>query len=154
MTEIPSWWLIVSAIFFVVNIVFFIGLTFALFKIVQVMQTFGPKVNAIAQRVDQIGHKVEELTTSVKETAESLGGRAKSVAGSVDLIAHTASKQFEKFSPLIVGVLTTLKLLKAVQEYRRGHDVAEATTKAATEPKESVEEQRKVDRKLQKRENK
>jgi hypothetical protein len=154
MTEIPTWWLVVSAIFFVVNILFFVALGVAVFKMVQVVQGITPKVAAISARVDQIGHKVEELTTSVKETADTLGGRAKSVAGSVDLIAHSASRQFEKYSPVIVGVLTTLKLLKAVQEYRRGHDVAEATTQAATEPKETVEEQRKVDRKLRKRENK
>jgi hypothetical protein len=154
MTEIPAWWLYVSAAFFIVNILFFVGLVFALFKLVQIVGGLTPKVNAIATRVDAIGHKVEELTTSVKETAESLGGRAKSVAGSVDLIAHSASRQFEKYSPVIVGILTTLKLLKAVQEYRRGHDIAEATTKAATEPKQTVAEQRKIDRKLQKRENK
>jgi hypothetical protein len=151
MNEVPMWWLVLSAVFFVLNSILIFALIYLIVELVKFLRGVQPKLVSLTEKVEAIGSRVEELATSVRTTSENLGGRAKSIAGSVDLVAHSASKQFERFSPLIIGVLTALRLMKAVQEYRRGKTVAAATTQAATEPKETVEEQKKVDRKLEKR---
>ncbi|MEA2551925.1 MAG: hypothetical protein QOJ65_101 [Fimbriimonadaceae bacterium] len=133
MNEIPGWWLGISAAFFVVNILLFIGLVVFLFMLMKWMKELHPKIEALTQRVESIGKNVEELTVHVKTTAESLGGRAKSVASSVDSIAHVASTQFERFSPYAVGALTAIRLIKALTELKRGRSVSKATSRAALE---------------------
>jgi hypothetical protein len=134
MTEIPFWWLAVSGTLFLIQIVFIGCLIFAVLKLTKAIQQVVPKVDAIANKVQNIGDKVEDLTTSVKSTMSSVGDRAKSVAGSADLIAHTAANTFQKFSPVIVGVLSGLKILKAVMELRadRKAHASKQTINAAT----------------------
>jgi phage-related protein len=146
MTEMPTVWLWVSGIFFVLQSIFVIALTIAVFKLIQAIQQITPKVQAISDKVHDIGDKVEDLTANVKTTLEVVGGRAKSVAGSADLIAHTASRTFEKFSPVVIGILSALRILKALQEFRGGKSPAEAT-KAKTLEKGAPREAAKVDKK-------
>jgi hypothetical protein len=136
MNEIPSWWLAVSAIFFIVNILLFCGWLFAIFKLVQFMKEVTPKINeisgkvgALVVKVEQVAERVEEVATSVKETVDGVGGRAKGVVGSVELVAQSASRQFERFSPFIVGAMTAMRLIKSLNEMRHGRSAASATKK-------------------------
>jgi hypothetical protein len=146
MTQFPPWVVYAAGVFFLVQIAFTLGLIYAVWKLVQAIQQIAPKVEAISVKVHDIGEKVEDLTTNVKGTLEALGGRAKSVAGSADLIAHTASRTFEKFSPVVIGILSALRILKAVKEYRAGQSVAEATS-PKTLDKGARKEAAKVDKK-------
>ena len=146
MTEIPMWWLVVSAIFFVAQIIFLSCLIFAVLKLTRAMQQIVPKVEAISVKVQEIGDKVEDLTTSVKDTMDSVGARAKSVAGSADLIVHTAATTFERFSPAVIGILSGLKILKAVMEFRADRK-ASAARRAPNPEKGASKELAKVDRK-------
>lgn len=135
MNELPMWWLIISAVFFVINIFFFIGMIFAGMTLLRMIKEMQPKVTALTERVDSIGKHVEELAISARTTVEGVGGRAKSVVTSVDSIAHMASAQFERFSPLFVGALTAIRLVKALGEVRKGAGVGKATSKKALEPR-------------------
>jgi hypothetical protein len=112
-------WLIVSLIFFSLNIILFLALTIFAFKLMKWMQEMKPKIESISTRVDAIGKNVEELTAHVKSTAESVGGKAKSVATSVDAIAHLAANTFERFSPYIGGALAAMKLVGGFMQMRR-----------------------------------
>jgi hypothetical protein len=55
----------------------------------------------------------------VKTAVDGVGGKAKSVAGSAEIVATSASRQFERFSPLLVGALTAIRIVKAVSDARR-----------------------------------
>jgi uncharacterized protein YoxC len=132
--EIPIWWLILSAAFFVVNLVFFVGLILALQKVMKALETLTPKVNelttqvsALIVKVDRVTDKVEEVADSVKVTVDSVGGRARGVAGSVDIIAQTASRQFEKFSPIIGAAMTAFRLFSVYQEMRKARAAHQVT---------------------------
>jgi hypothetical protein len=120
MNSFPEWWVVISGVFFALNIVLFLVLIFAAIKIVGVIQGLQPKVNELTAKVSGIADKVDQLTEQTKTTVNEVGGRAKNVATSVESIAHTASVQFEKFSPLLIGGLTALKLMAAVREYKKG----------------------------------
>lgn len=52
MTDIPIWWVAISGLFFIVNTIFFIGLTVALYKIVKIMQELQPKVEDLTVKVN------------------------------------------------------------------------------------------------------
>lgn len=120
MNEIPSWVVVWAGVFFIVQTVFTLCLIGAVIFLIIEIKKITPKVAAIGDKVNDIGEKVDDLTANVKTTVEALSGRAKSVAGSADLIAQTASRTFERFSPAVVGILSALRILKAIQEFRRG----------------------------------
>lgn len=142
MTPAENWFYILGIVFFVVNTLFFIGMVFAMFKLVQIAQAVQPKVEQLSNRVEAIGQQVEELSENVKTTVSQLGGRAQSVATSVDNIAHVASRQFEKFSPFIVGAMTAIRLVKALNEVRQGRTLAKATTQKNLDPEKQSKERK------------
>lgn len=154
MSEIPTWWLAVSAVFFVVNVVMMIAIVYLAVHLVKILQGLQPKIETISTRVDAIGQRVEEVATSTQATLASLGGRAQSVATSVDTIAHVASRQFERFSPYLVGALTAIRLVKALAEVKQGRSLAKATTQANLDEdrkEEALEKAAKVDKGRRKR---
>jgi len=111
-------WLIVSLVFFALNIVLFLALTILAFSLMKWMKEMKPKIESISNKVDSIGKNVEELTAHVKATAENVGGRAQSVASSVDAIAHLAANTFERFSPYVGGALAAMKLFSGFMQMR------------------------------------
>lgn len=115
---IPTWWLILSAIFFCLQSLLVLCLIGAVVYAIKLIKELQPKIAAVSDKVHDIGEKVEDLTVNVKETMATLGGKAKSVAGSADIIAHTASRTFEKYSPIVAGIVSALRVLRAVQQLR------------------------------------
>ena len=125
MTTIPSWWLFLSGLFFFTNACLFVGLIFALQRIAKVAEDTKPmidelstKMNALVTTVDGVAHKVDLLADSAKLTLESVDSKTKSVMGSAELIASSASKSFERFSPYIMGAMTAFRVIKAVADLR------------------------------------
>lgn len=112
------WWLVVSAMFFVLNIVFFGVMSYAVLKLTKVVGELQPQVSTLVKRVEEVAHRVDELTTTVKDSVEQIGGKAKGVIGSVELVAQSASRQFERFSPFVVGAMTAMKLIKGLKDMR------------------------------------
>jgi len=142
MTEIPTWWLVVSAAFFVVNLLMFAALGYAVIKLVAFMKEVQPqitglstKVHSLIDTVEGVAKRVEEVALSVKDTVDGVGGKAKGVVGSAEIVMHSASKQFEKFSPFLVGTLTAIRLIKGLNEMRHGRPATKATSRKSIEKK-------------------
>jgi hypothetical protein len=136
MTEIPAVWLWVSGLFFLVNLLFNIGLLIALWKLYGILNDTRPKIAALAaktdillNRVQEVAKRVEEVATTIRDRTNEVGGRARGVVGSAELVVHSASKQFERFSPFVVGAVTAMRLIKALNEMRKGKPASEATKK-------------------------
>ena len=114
----PAWWQYLSAVFLVVNILFFAVLSFVLIKVLTLMQEIKPKVDALTGKVGSLVTTVDGIANSIKETVDGIGGKARGVAGSAELVAHTASTTFERFSPMVVGVMTAIKIIGAISKIR------------------------------------
>ncbi len=145
MTEIPTWVVIAAGLFFVVNILFYVALIAVLILVVKpAMQQMSAKVSELTAKVDKVAVRVEELATNVRETLESVSLKASSILGSVELIAQSASKQFERFSPFIVGAMTAMRLVKSLNEMRHGRSALEATKKKTLEKKPATPAKKKL----------
>lgn len=114
-----------SGIFFFLNTVMFVVLIAALFKFMKFTEELSPRVKAIeAQiqdlivRVQAVATQVEEVAANVRETVATVGGKARGLVGSAETLAGATSKQIEKFSPLITGVMTAIRVIRAVADYR------------------------------------
>lgn len=127
--EVPTWWLVLSGIFFVMNIVLFGALAFAAIKLVGILKDLTPRIVAIEGQVQDLIKKVQDLTHNLQETVSSIGGRAKGVVGSAEGVAQSASRQFERFSPFVIGALTAIRLVKALNESKKGRSLAKTTSR-------------------------
>lgn len=132
--EIPTWWLILSGAFFAFNLLFLAALTFLALRMAGFMQELKPKVdelntkvNALIVQVQDVTKKVEAVANQVSESVNEVSGRAKGVVGSAELVAQSASRQFEKFSPFVVGAVTAMRLVRALNDIRGGRNAKEAT---------------------------
>ncbi len=129
MIQAPAIWFWLSGAFFVANIFLFIALGIAALKLVGILKELSPKIVAIEGQVQDLVKKVQELTANIQQTVSELGGKAKGVVGSAEGVAQSASRQFERYSPFVIGSLTAIRLVSALSKARQGSALAKAGSK-------------------------
>lgn len=129
MTPMPTWWLVISAFAYVCLALVCIALTVAAVFVVKFLNGVMPKVVAIEGQVQDLVKKVQELTTHVKETVDSVSGKAKGVVGGAEGMVQSASRQFERYSPFVIGSLTAIRLVSALNQARTGRSLKKATSR-------------------------
>ncbi len=112
----PTWWLALSAVFLVVNIVFFAVLSFVAWKLLGLAASLRPEVAKLGARLDSIGSKVDDLTAIAKDVAAKVGERAEGVAGSAQAISSVAASQVERFGPIVAGATAVYKVVGALRQ--------------------------------------
>lgn len=126
---VPTWWLVLSGLFFLMNIVLFSALAFAAIKLVGILKDLTPRIVGIEKQVQDLIKKVQDLTANVQETVRSIGGKASATVGSVEGVAQSASRQFERYSPFVIGSLTAIRLVSALNQAKNGRSLAKATSR-------------------------
>lgn len=118
MTEIPMWWLVVSAAFFVLGALAMCAVIVLLLKLVKVVTDIQPRIKATAEKVEQVSQKVDDVADTVKEmsvtirgTVDDVSTRAKGIVGKVEAVVGRLN-----VAPWVGNILTALKVAKAVQE--------------------------------------
>ena len=118
MTEIPNWWLGISAGFFVLGTIAFIATTVVLVYVLKAIKEIQPQIIATTKRIENVAERVEEVSNSVKVTVDELSAKAKGIAttteGAVGKVATAAAAN----SPWIAGAMTVFKLYQAYQAVR------------------------------------
>lgn len=126
---VPTWWLVLSGLFFLANIFLFVALGIAALKLVAILKDLTPRIVAIEKQISDLVKKVQDLTAHVGELVDNVGGKAKGVVGSAEGMVQSASRQFERFSPFVVGALTAIRLVGALNQVRKGRGVDKARTR-------------------------
>ncbi len=127
---IPEWWLYLSGLFFLLNIVLIGALIFFVLEVRKFQQTLQPKITELTDRVNGISKNVEDISAHLKDTVTDVSGRARHVAGSADAIASIASGQIERFAPVIGGLMTAYKLFQAIAAFRHAANEKRASKAA------------------------
>ena len=146
MNEIPSWWLAVSGLFFVLNAVLFVFLIVAAIQFMKFMKDVAPRIEALEKstqelivNVQGVAKRVDEVAASVKETVDSVGGKARGLASSAELVVSATSRQFERITPVVTGVLTAIKVIRAVRDLRHARQEKKAEAEAKTKGRKKSE---------------
>jgi methyl-accepting chemotaxis protein len=133
MTEIPTWWLVLSGVFFLMNTLLFLAAIVVAVYLIRLIKESGPKIAALEKSIQEllvkiqaVATRVEEVATSVRETVDNVAGKATRVAGSAEMVASSASRQFDKVSPIVTGVLTSIKIFRAIQSMRSSRSAKKA----------------------------
>ncbi|MFZ4509286.1 MAG: hypothetical protein ACOYON_16480 [Fimbriimonas sp.] len=116
---LPTWWLVLSGAFFVLNIVYLGVLTFILLQVQKQMAETKPKIDALAVRVESIATNVDDMTKTLNQTVKTVGARAQSISGGVELASAALGNQVTRLAPVISTVMTVLKFVQAYREFRQ-----------------------------------
>jgi len=118
--QIPIWWLILSAVFFAMNIVFLGILVFALLQIMKTAAELKPKVDRLTERIETITVKVEEMSTTLNSTLKDLGAKTSHMAGHAEMLTGTVATNVGKFAPLFSAASTAFRVFQMIQGFRSG----------------------------------
>jgi hypothetical protein len=129
--EIPYWllltWYILSALFFLLNLAAFAAIGFLAFQMIGFLKEVRPKANvlmtrgeALMSRMENVASNAEEVLSTTKERVTAVSDQAVTVMGSVNSITSTASRQFERFAPFIMGSIAAIKVVRALYDATKG----------------------------------
>lgn len=124
MNEIPSWWFIVSGLFFVVNLVVLVMLTIIGMRMLEVMRQLKTKVDELSIKVNRLvdtvnstAVKVDAIATNVQNTSQTISTKSASAMGAFENAALVGAPLLGKVMPVLNIALTALKVFQA---YRAG----------------------------------
>jgi hypothetical protein len=147
MQEVPSWlivvWLIVSLLFFLTNLILLAVLAYVGLKLRPALEDLSKKVGDLTVKIERVAERVEDLAGNLGETVGNVGQKAAGILGSVELVLQSASRQFERFSPLLVGAMTAMRLVKSLNEMKSGKSPLKATTTKTLEKRKATPPKRK-----------
>ena len=129
MTQIPDWWLWVSAAFFLFGAIAMVATVFLLLKLYKVVADIQPQIKATALRVEEVSKKVDEVAESVKQTVDDVGGRARGIVGTVEGVVSKLA-----YAPWMSNGFTALKVMRALQEMWIAQQKAAKGPKALPKP--------------------
>ncbi len=120
--EIPAIWLIVSGIFFLLGILVFIGVLFALFKFMKMAEELKPKVDhlttqveTLLTKVDRVADKVEGITTTAKGSIDEFRGSSSGIMGTLEHLARSTAVKSDMISPILAGGLAAYKIFNTIR---------------------------------------
>ena len=115
MTDVPSWWINTSGLFFVlasIAMIVMIALTVLLIKVVMDLQR---SLQQLTQRVQALTTKVEGIADQVSTVTREVGVRTSGIVRMVDDTAASAMTIVEKLAPILMVVGAVLKIVKTVR---------------------------------------
>lgn len=95
----PDWWIILTAAFAIVNLVFFVVLTYCAIQLILVVKRLEPKVHAITDKVDGIATKVDDIATTTQETLKTVSVKTKSIATTTESLVQMTVGPVTQASP-------------------------------------------------------
>ncbi|HLO97552.1 MAG TPA: hypothetical protein VK171_03055 [Fimbriimonas sp.] len=109
MVEIPTWWLVLSGIFFVASLAVLAVTFIMVIKLLEALKELKPKIDRLSDRVDAISMKVDNIADDVQSTVKRVGEKTTLVANSAEMISSLGVRGFEKYAPIISVVGLVIK---------------------------------------------
>jgi predicted PurR-regulated permease PerM len=140
--EIPTWWLVITAIFAVFGTIAILALIVAVLTLVKKLQELQPKVHAMSERVERISDRVERISETIEDisgrakgTIDNVAGGATAIMRSLTSFSEKAEAGLTKFAPLLVGVKLASSLFQAVKDRKQTKITAKLPAKIEVEAK-------------------
>jgi len=121
--EIPTPWLWVSGVYFVMATAAQIAMIALIIKLIGVVRDVQPQIKSVSERVDNISKKVDDMSTTLKESVENFGSKSRTFADTAQLIAVEGGKRAGAISTALVAITTGIRIFKMIQEFRGARSV-------------------------------
>lgn len=131
MESLPTWWLVLTAIFAIAGTVAFVALVYLVVQLIKRMQEMQPKIDSIGDKIERISVRVENIATrvegmtgSAKDTVDSISGGAQALINSLTRIGNRFEEGISKFAPLLIGVKVASSVYQAFAGRKKGKQIA------------------------------
>ena len=115
MNDMPTWWLICSAAFFVLGAVVFVAI---LITLASLRKAVGEAVPAITRSIDRLEgatQKLESTVASAQKTVDHVGSRARGISDVIEAVALVSAQRIQSFATILTATSTVFKLFKMVK---------------------------------------
>lgn len=119
MTTLPTWWIVISGVCFMLMIIFLIILIAVVLFLGRHLQELASKVGVLADRSQKILEHSEGIATQVHKIAKDISTPAANIFHRVDDVTSKISQVVEKGSMLMVGIAAINKLLSLFRDRAR-----------------------------------
>jgi ABC-type transporter Mla subunit MlaD len=125
MAEIPTWWLAISALFFIVNVAVLVILAVIGYRMMQTLQTLKPKLDQITKNVNDLvvtanstAVKVDSIASNLKATSETVNTKASSALGAFEQASMVGAPLLGRVVPFVNIALVALRVFRSFREGR------------------------------------
>ena len=113
MQQVPTWWVWVSSIYFIVSILWSMGLVVGL---VLVYQKVMPIITESRQQVRRITDQAKSIAAKASSTAELVHVQTQRFVGNANSAGGLVTQQARTFGAAITGVLIAARVVKFVRK--------------------------------------
>lgn len=114
----PEWWLILTAVLAITNVLFFGALVYLLLVLAGVVKRLEPKVHALTDKVDGIAVKVDGIAKTTQDTLDTVSVNTKSIASSVDAITTLAAGPAKAAGPAVGYAVLAYRIVRFLLSMR------------------------------------
>lgn len=148
----PTWWLILSSLFFAIVAMLFVILCGMALQMIRLLKSIEPQVKGLVKqlgelseqtkglvkRVDGLTARIEGVADSARSTVDAVGGRARSLVGVAEGVALPAAKKLQAFAPYIAMGMTALKILGMLRDLKVSYQAVAPKKASAEKPSDKV----------------
>ncbi|MFN3729201.1 MAG: hypothetical protein ACK4XJ_05760 [Fimbriimonadaceae bacterium] len=118
MTPVPDWWLVVSAIFFILGILSFAVLIAVLLRVGAEVKRLSDRVNELANQVKGITEKVDKIVDKISGDVNAISSTIMRVDTAFDRVAGAVLSRLEKVAPAAGIAMMVMNLWKTFKQAR------------------------------------
>lgn len=120
MNEAPQWWYVVSGVFFVFGILFYLVLIALLVFLIQAIKKLSARVEQLMTKVDGITKRVDTLVGDVRDIAQTVGKQATGAATNLQQITAAAAQKAELASTVFLALGLIRAWMGSRKQSRKG----------------------------------
>ena len=115
MNDMPSLWVWISGIFFLVGIFMFVAILAALLSLRKAIGEAVPAITRSIERLEKVTERLESTVASAQETVDHVGLRARNVSDGIEAIALISAQRIQAFATILTATSTVFKLFQMVK---------------------------------------
>ena len=112
MNEMPMWWLILSAAFFVMGAVLFVAVLIALVSLRKAIGEAVPALLRSVERVEKATERLESAAIAAQKSVSHVGLKARNVADGIEAMALVSAQRIQALSTILTATSTVFKLFQ------------------------------------------
>ena len=111
MNDMPTVWLWVSGLFFVLGIVVFIAILVAMISLRKALGEAIPAITRSIDRLERVTERLETTVVSAQKSVDHVGLKTRSIVDGIEAIAVVSAQRIQTFATILTATSTVFKLL-------------------------------------------
>ena len=112
MNDMPTLWLWVSGLFFVLGMAVFVAILIAMMSLRKAVSEAIPAITRSIENLEKATEKLESTVASAQKSVDHVGLKTRSVVDGIEAIAVFSAQRIQAFATILTATSTAFKLLQ------------------------------------------